>query len=114
MRMASPHREAEVAVSTLRRGRRPAGRRPARREAVPGQRLRGRAGDVGAVAAYFGAVARAEEAVREAQLGAVDVDGLRIGERLGADRAPEVRADRGDRVEGVASRKTRRARRAGT
>src|SRR5262249_29767147 len=71
------------------------------REVVAGERLRRGARDVGAVAVVLRSVAGAEEPVRQAQRLAVHGLRLRLRERFGPDRAAQVRADRGNRVEDI-------------
>ena len=69
---------------------------------VPGERPGRRAGDDLAVAGVLRAVAGAGEAVGHAQRRAAHLHRLRLGQRLGADRAAEVRADGRDGVEDLA------------
>src|SRR6266508_6660331 len=71
------------------------------REVVPGEWPRSRSRDVRPVAVVLRAVARAEEAMREAQRLAVDGPGLGLRQRLRSNRAPQVRAHGGDGVKDV-------------
>src|SRR3990172_4015475 len=68
---------------------------------VPGERPRRRSGYVRSVAAVLRAVAGAEKAMSESERLSLHRRRLRSGERLGAHRAAEMRADGGDGVEGL-------------